>query len=86
MSLQGKQVSARAEHTVERLGVVLQRLRILPQHLADPDDRIEWRAQLAKGRFWGLAAACTVRRSHTGGSGASKVSRCCPNLGETVLI
>src|ERR1700730_6977034 len=35
-----------AEHAVERLQVLLQRFRILPQHLADADDGIERRAQL----------------------------------------
>jgi hypothetical protein len=45
MSDQGKQVSARAEHTAERLGVLLQRLRILPQHFAHADDGVERRAQ-----------------------------------------
>ena len=37
---------ARAEHAIERLGVLLQRLGILPQHLADADDGVERRAQL----------------------------------------
>jgi hypothetical protein len=35
---QGEQVSACAKHAVERLGVPLQRLRILPQHLGHADD------------------------------------------------
>ena len=43
---QGEQVPPRAKHPVERLGVLLERLRILPQHLADADDGIERRAQL----------------------------------------
>ena len=43
---QGEQVPARAEHAVERLDVLLQRLRILPQHLGDADDGVERRAQL----------------------------------------
>ena len=41
-----EQVPARAEHAVERLDVLLQRLRILPQHLGDADDGVERRAQL----------------------------------------
>src|SRR6516165_965394 len=36
----------RAEHTVEWLNILLQRLGILPQHLGDPDDGVEGRAQL----------------------------------------
>src|SRR3984893_9280335 len=43
---QGEQVPAGSEHAVKRLGILLQRLRILPQHLADADDGVEWRAQL----------------------------------------
>ena len=43
---QGKQVPARTQHAIERFGVLLERLRILPQHLADADDGIERRAQL----------------------------------------
>jgi hypothetical protein len=34
------------ENAIERLGVLLRRFRILPQHLADADDGIEGRAQL----------------------------------------
>ena len=57
---QGEQVSARAEHTVERLGVLLQRLRILPQHFADADDGVERRAQLVAhvGEELRLVLAC----------------------------
>src|SRR5262249_52077365 len=43
---QGKQVATRTEHPIERLGVLLQRFRILPQHFTDADDRVERRAQL----------------------------------------
>ena len=43
---QREQMPARAEHAVERLGILLQRLRILAQHLAHPDDGVERRAQL----------------------------------------
>ena len=43
---QGEQMPPRAEHPIKRLGVLLQRLRILPQHLADADDGVERRAQL----------------------------------------
>jgi len=43
---QREQVSAGTQHAVERLGVLLQCLRILPQHLAHPDDGVERRAQL----------------------------------------
>jgi hypothetical protein len=39
-------MTACAEHAVERFGVLLQRLSILPQHLSDADDGVEWRAQL----------------------------------------
>ena len=50
----------RAEHTVERLGVLLQCLRILPQHLADADDGIEGRAQFVAhvGQELRLVLAC----------------------------
>src|SRR5262249_5180385 len=43
---QREQVTARAEHAVERLGVLFERLRILPEHLADADNGIERGAQL----------------------------------------
>ena len=43
---QREQVPARAEHPIERLDVLLQRLGILPQHLGDADDGVERRAQL----------------------------------------
>ena len=43
---QREQVPARAEHAIERLDVLLQRLRVLPQHLGDADDGVERRAQL----------------------------------------
>ena len=43
---QREQVPARTEHAIERLGVLLQRLRVLAQHLADADDGVERRAQL----------------------------------------
>src|SRR6516162_370830 len=43
---QSKEMPTRAEHTVEWLGVLLQCLRILPEHLADADDGVERRAQL----------------------------------------
>src|SRR5262249_19726395 len=38
-------MAASSEDTVERFDVLLCRLRILPQHLAHPDDGIERRAQ-----------------------------------------
>jgi hypothetical protein len=38
-------VPARAEHAIERLDVLLEHLCILPQHLGDADDRIQWCAQ-----------------------------------------
>ena len=55
-----EQVPARAEHAVERLGVLLQRLRILPQHLGDADDGVERRAQLVAhiGEELRLVLAC----------------------------
>src|ERR1700730_4771108 len=43
---QSEQVAGRTERTVERFEVLLCRLRILPQHLADADNGIEGRAQL----------------------------------------
>jgi hypothetical protein len=43
---QGEQVPGCTEHAIEGLDVLLQRLDILPQHLADADDGIERRAQL----------------------------------------
>ena len=57
---QGEQVPARAEHAVERLGVLLQRLRILPQHLGDADDGVERGAQLVAhiGKELRLVLAC----------------------------
>ena len=57
---QGEQVPARAEHAVERLEVLLQCLRILPQHLGDADDGVERRAQLVAhvGEELRLVLAC----------------------------
>ena len=43
---QREQMPARAEHAIERLEVLLERLGILPQHLGDADDGVERRAQL----------------------------------------
>ena len=43
---QREQVAAGAEHAVERLEVLLERLGVLPQHLGDADDGVERRAQL----------------------------------------
>ncbi len=43
---QREQMTACAEHAVERFGVLLQRLRVLAQHLADADNGVERRAQL----------------------------------------
>ena len=57
---QREQVPARAEHAVERLGILLQRLGILPQHLADADNGVERRAQLVAhiGEELRLVLAC----------------------------
>ena len=46
MSLIKARDAARAEHAVERLGILLWRLRIVAQHLADADDGVQRRAQL----------------------------------------
>jgi hypothetical protein len=56
---QGEQMPACAEHPIERLSVLLQCLRILPQHLADADDGVEGRAQLMAhvGQELGLVLA-----------------------------
>src|SRR6516162_1941785 len=43
---ESKQMPCRAEHTVERLDILLERFGILTQHLADADDGIERRSQL----------------------------------------
>src|SRR5262245_15703803 len=43
---QGEQVTASAEHAVERFKVLLERLGVLPQHLGYADDSVERRAQL----------------------------------------
>src|ERR1700730_12428828 len=43
---QGEQVTACAEHAIERLEVLLCGLRILAQHLSDANDGVERRAQL----------------------------------------
>jgi hypothetical protein len=42
---QSEQVPGGAEHAVERLDVLLQCLRILPQHLGDADDGVQRRTQ-----------------------------------------
>ena len=38
-------MSARAEDAVERLRILFYRLRVLPQHLTNANDGIQWRAQ-----------------------------------------
>jgi len=56
-------VATRAKHAVERLGVLHQRLRILPQHLADADNGVERRAQFVAhvGKKMGQVSACLFR-------------------------
>src|SRR6516164_7294637 len=57
---ESKQMAASAKDAVERLGVLLQCFRILPQHLADADDGVERRAQLMAhvGEKLRLVLAC----------------------------
>ena len=57
---QREEVAARAEHPIERLDILLQCLRILPQHLGDTDDGVERRAQLVAhiGKELRLVLAC----------------------------
>src|ERR1700738_5708154 len=48
---ESKQMPGGAEHAVQWLQVLFQRLGILTQHLADADDGIEWRCA-ARGSYW----------------------------------